>query len=231
MRDGKVACCWLDFGIPEPAQLKEFFAQIDAGRITGVRLQAFLRSKADNKNVSTLLADWQDFYRDLFGLEMDLSGLLVPTQRAGFDRLIVVAPRMNPQRLYDKCAELFPCWKYTDDDLDAIVQSDYTAESGPYAVWFRDRIEADEELKNLSAYQLKEEGIPGITLEERLLMELNYFRETGKHLDIRNITLCSASRYSGGRVPGVYCGGFGLKVDWSLPDDARGCLRSRAAVR
>ena len=182
--------------------------------------------------VLTGLADWQEFYRNLFGLEVDLSGLVVPAKKKGFDRLIVVAPGMTPQRLYDKCAELFTCWKWTNEDLDKIVRSERTAKDGAYAVWFRDTVEADEDLKNLSANYLKERDIPGITLEERFLMELKYFKETSSHLDIVNWTLCSGSRCSGGSVPGVLWRPYGrrLSVRWCFPEDSGPSLRSRRAV-
>jgi len=180
--------------------------------------------------VLTEITDWQQFYHDLFGLEIDLLGLSVPAKKKGFDRLVIVAQGMTLQRLYDNCVKLCPCWKWTDDDLDKIVQSERTAKDGTYAVWFRDVVEADEELKNLSANDLKEKGIPGITLEERLLMELKYFKETGNHLDIKSWTLCSGSRGSGGRVPGVGWGSGGLRVGWYHPDGAYDCLRSRRAV-
>jgi len=182
--------------------------------------------------VLTGLADWQGFYRDLFGLEVDLSGLVVPAKKKGFDRLIVVAQGMTPQRLYDKCAEFFPCWKWADEDLDRVVQSERTAKDGTYAVWFRDVVEADEDLKNLSANDLKTKGIPGITLEERLLYELKYFKETGGHLDIENITLCSGSRCSDGDVPEVGWVPVGrrLSVVWCHPVDSDPGRRSRRAV-
>ena len=180
--------------------------------------------------VLTEITDWQQFYHDLFGLEIDLLGLSVPAKKKGFDRLVIVVQGMTLQRLYDNCVKLCPCWKWTDDDLDKIVQSERTAKDGTYAVWFRDVVEADEELKNLSANDLKEKGIPGITLEERLLMELKYFKETGNHLDIKSWTLCSGSRCSGGGVPGVGWVSVRLRVDWYRPDDASGYLRSRRAV-
>ena len=180
--------------------------------------------------VLTEITDWQQFYHDLFGLEIDLLGLSVPAKKKGFDRLVIVAQGMTLQRLYDNCVKLCPCWKWTDDDLDKIVQSERTAKDGTYAVWFRDVVEADEELKNLSANDLKEKGIPGITLEERLLMELKYFKETGNHLDIKSWTLCSGSRYSSGRVPSVRWDSGGLGVGWYRPGGAHGSLRSRRAV-
>jgi hypothetical protein len=198
-----------------------------------VELQRIIEGRlGPGEEVSNLLASWQAFYRDLFGLEVDFSHLKVPAKKKGFDRLIVVAQGMTPQRLYDKCAELFPCWKWTDEDLDKIVQSERTAKDGAYAVWFRDGVEADEDLKNLSANDLEKRKIPGITLEERLLMELKYFKETGSHLDIENWTLCSGSRYSDGGVPGVGWGPVGrrLGVDWCHPGSSNPGLRSRRAV-
>ena len=215
---------------PTPAQLKEFFAQIESRRITKKRLQSFLRGEWED--ISVLLADWQQFYREVFGLEVDLLGLSVPWREKGSDRLIVVAPEMTPQRLYNKCVELFPCRKWTDDDLDKIVQSERTAKNGAYSVWFRDVIEADEELKNLSANDLKKKSIPGITFEERLLMELKYFKETDSHLDINNWTLCSGSRYSDGDVPEVCWDSDAREfhVFWYHPESSDSLLRSRRAV-
>ena len=179
--------------------------------------------------VLTGLADWQEFYRGLFGLEIDLSGLSVPGRKKGFDRLIVVAQGMTPQRLYDKCAEFFPCWKWVNQNLDECVQSERTAKDGTYAVWFREGVEADKDLKNLSANDLEKKLIPGITLEERLLMELKYFKETGGHLDIESITLCSGSRYSDGHVPKVNWNPVHrkLNVNWYLPENSNPNLRSR----
>jgi len=213
---------------PTPDQLKEFFAQIGSGRITKSRLQVFLCS--DEEDISSILKDWQKFYKELFGLEIDFSKLVIPVKKKGFDRLIVVAPGMTPERLYGKCKELFPSWKWTNDNLDKIVISERTAKNSAYAVWFQNTVEADENLKNLSAYILKDKNIPGITLEERLLMELKYFKETGKHLDINNITLCAGSRCSDGSVPGVFWDDVELRVGWCGTGDCSGDLRAREAV-
>ena len=177
-----------------------------------------------------LLADWQNFYRDVFGLELDFSNLSIPEKRAGFDRLLIIAQGMTPQRLYDKCKELFPCWKWTEKSLDEIVKSRRTSKDSAYAVWLRERVEADEELKNLSAEQLDEADVPGVTLEERLVYELKFFKKTGKHLDIVNITLCSGSRYGDGYVPRVGWSDGKMNVRWYDPDNARDFLRSRQTV-
>ncbi|MDI6602687.1 MAG: hypothetical protein QME57_01015 [Patescibacteria group bacterium] len=195
------------------------------------RLQVSLSGKKEK--ISALLTDWQEFYRSFFGLKVNLLELKVPESKNGFDRLIVVAQGMTPQRLYNECNKFFCCWKWTHKNLDEIIWSKRTAKDGAYAVWFQDVVEADENLKNLSADELKEKGIPGITLEERFLMGLKYFEETEKHLDVENWTLCSGSRYSNGLVPRVYWSqGFRklLVVGWCRSDYSLPRLRSRQAV-
>jgi len=182
------------------------------------------------KDLAALITDWQNFYREVFGLEVDFSGLKIPKSRKGFDRLLILAQGMTPQRLYDKCKELFPISKWTEKNLDEIVTSDRTAQNGAYAIWVRDRVEADKELKNLSANDLREKKVDGITLEERLVFGLKYFKETGRHLDKENVTLCSGSRYSHGYLP---CVNFNVgkgSVYYCAPDYYNDKLRSRSAV-
>lgn len=184
------------------------------------------------RNTLILKADWGLFYRDVFGLGLSLSGLVIPAHQPGFDRLLVIAQGMTPQRLFNKCTELFngKTRKYTDRNLDEIITSDRTAINGHYAVWVRDRQEADEENKNLSADQLKERGTVEITLEERMLYELKFFKETGDHLDKKNLTLCAGSRYPDGRVPSAYWDGGRFGVHWGYPYNHNGNRRSRSAV-
>lgn len=197
-----------------------------AGKIKAIFKQ---ESELVVSDISVLLSDWQNFYSEL-GIEADFSNLKIPEKQPGFDRLIIVAKGMTPQLLYDKCKELFPCWKWTDENLNKIVESERTAKNSAYAIWVRNRVEADEELKNLSADDLKNKNIPGITLEERLIYELKYFKETKNHLDVKNITLCAGSRCSDGRVPHVDWFFGRLELYWSssvLRDDG---LRARRAV-
>lgn len=96
-------------------------------------------------------------------------------------------------------------YQYVDDLDKDVMENDHDPyRDGNYAIQIKATVEADEENKNKSAKTLKEEGHQGMTLLERLLMELAYFLTTGQHLDIVNITLCAGSRYRGGGVPGVF---------------------------
>ncbi len=179
----------------------------------------------------SLVAEWDSFYRKP-GIYCDFSSVKIPADPGGFSRVSIMSKGMTPEKAYIFCAKHFPCWKYTDEDLDSIVTSDRSAKDAPYAIRIRDRVEADEELKNLSYNDLKAQNITGIILEERLIYELKYFKETGRHLDIHNWTLCSGSLYRDGRVPYVsWDSNYGrLIINWCYPDDAGDFLRARVAV-
>ena len=63
-----------------------------------------------------------------------------------------------------------------------------------------------------------------------MLMELDYFTETGNHLDVVNITLCAGSRDDDGGVPGCNWNGDGFRVYWRSVDSRNENLRVREAV-
>lgn len=116
---------------------------------------------------------------------------------------------------------------YSDEDLD----KQFPPPTELTTHYFKNVQEADEEFKNLSANDLKEK-FPDkkfITLRERLLLEIEYFKQTGNNLDVDNWTLCAGSRYTDGDVPDVGWSrrlgdvGFGF----CLPDNSRDVLRSR----
>ncbi len=176
-----------------------------------------------------LVADWRNFYRHL-GIKTDFLNLQIPKKQEGFDRLIIMAQGVTPQRAYDQCKELFPCWKRTGKNLDEVIDFSFqtrSAKNGPYAIWVRNRVEADKELQGLSANNLK---CQGITLEERLIYGLKFFKERNKHLDIQNVTLCSGSRFNDGHVPNVHRFVGKVCVGWYHAGNAGGGLRARQVV-
>jgi len=120
---------------------------------------------------------------------------------------------------------------YTDDLDKAVPTNDRDPSNGSYVIGFARNVEADKENKNLSANTLKSRH-KGITLLERLILELGYFLATRKHLDNENITLCAGSRGRDGYVPSVswYSDDREVYVFWYDPDISRAYLRSRSAV-
>ena len=207
-------------GKRDPEEVSQTFQAIIAGK----------RLVEATPTLQEMLADWANFYKEVYGLELDFSGITIPDRKPVFDRLLVIAQGMTPQRLFDKCKELFPSVKYTDRNLDEIIESDRTSKDGHYAIWIRDRVEADEENKNFSADDLKKRGSAEITFEERMLYEQKFFKETSDHPDKVSWTLCPGSRNSGGDVPYAGWSDSKFEVDWCYADDRNDDLRSRSVV-
>ena len=158
---------------------------------------------------------WEKFYKKVFGIKYDFSDIKIPKKKKGFNRLVIMAEGITIQQLYDKCNELFPCIKWTNKILDQIIASERTSKNGSYAILIRDEIEADDNLKNICAEGLEKENILGITIEEMLIYHLKYFEETGEHLDIKDITLCTGSRCSNNDdIIGISWWSGKLVIDW-----------------
>ena len=181
------------------------------------------------------IGEWKQFYAEYFGLE-DTETLMrdsqVPATKDGFGQIIVVQQGLTLNQVYTVCESKFNCWRYSHD-LDASVTQNDRTPTKDYAIWIRNgRFEADEELKNISADTLTDEKVKGITLLERLFLELGYFLATGNHLDVENVTLCNGSRFSDGGVPRVdwNADGRGVNVYWYGPSVSDARIRARAVV-
>ena len=172
------------------------------------------------------LADWVEFYHDEFGLKCDFSSLRIPERREGFDRLIVVEEGLFIEEAFQECAERFKSCKYYNAPLDKLcVHNDRGAQSGPYAIWVKDG--CAEDALEASAGWVKGR-LAGITLLERLLLELKYFSETGKHPDRfdqygyshhkSRVTVCSGSSDEKGCSPTVIWVDGNLLIQW-ISDD------------
>jgi hypothetical protein len=154
--------------------------------------------------VITDVERWQGFYKKFFNRDFDFSGVQIPERVEDFNRLIII-PGLSLEEVWTVHKRHFFCEKYTCSKLDdTIVYNDRNVAGGAYAIWVRDRVEADKETQGLSEDNLARQGLKGITLLERLIFGLKYFSETKKHLDQNGIvTVCSGSRDQDGYVPDV----------------------------
>jgi hypothetical protein len=178
--------------------------------------------------------DWAKVY-DILGMSVEYvefakSGIqdnpnlwVVPVVKGITCNKVVEALRKAGSKVYTYVEDL---------DKNVTVNDRDPNRDGSYTIGLAKNVEADEINKDKSANMLAEANHKGITLLERLLLELAYFLATGKHLDVKNITICSGSRDSGGYVPGVdwSSGHRGVHVSWYDPDNRSGSLRSRSAV-
>ena len=217
------------------SQLKDLFRQIDDGSLGGRHIQALLEHRDPFAGPSMELADhlarWQSIF-DEADITCDTSKVKIPDQQPGFDRLIIIPKGLTMNKTVEILRTKCDVWLYADDLDKAITKNDRSNKKATYAIWVRDRIEADEEYKNMSAKQIAEQGIDGITVLERLLYELMYFTETGKPLDVKCLTLCTGSRDADGNVPHVCWtpGHCKVRAGWSYPDNSDVNLRARAVV-
>ncbi len=141
-----------------------------------------------------MVKEWENFLKDCFPeKQFDLSGLDIPErtpeEEKEFTRLQFRSGSLSNETLFQKCKELFPTWKDTNESLDDVVIKKDVKDS---FIWVRNEEAADEKHKNKSADMIEKEGLKTENLSDRLLHELKYFKETGKHLDENTVTITSA---------------------------------------
>jgi hypothetical protein len=146
---------------------------------------------------------------------------------------ITDSPSLNTSDIIKQMKSKFSVW-LSNDDL-AFWDTNFPAPNKETTRYFKRLVEADPENADKSAEDCDKEGIQGITLRERLLMEIQHFDETGEHLDLKNVTLCSGSRdRASGNVPYVHFSrGFQqvfVLADWSFVRRRYPRLRVRSAV-
>ncbi len=183
-------------------------------------------------SIAEQLVMWRDFYAQIFGFVGDVESLnpKLPAEVQGFNWLVVVGRGMTLNVVLKELRRKMKVYTYTEDLEDGVPTNERTSEKGDYAVLIRDRIEADEELRNTSANQIEKKGIKTMTLLERLLLELFVFHFTGEHLDMKCYTICAGSRYSDGGVPSVvwYADDDELNIYWCNADDRNDNNAARA---
>ena len=174
--------------------------------------------------------DWQKFYKTHFNWDVDFSTLILPPCPGEGWRLILVAKGMTMNKAFDRCKALFKSWRY-NDNLDKAIPTNVRTANQHYAVWVRTGAEPDAEFLGKSTNQVDPTMKLGMTLLERIILEIKYFSETGSHLDIKGVTFCSGSRDSDGNVPSArWYGDDEFGVDWYYLGDSDSGRGIRQAV-
>ncbi len=188
-------------------------------------------------DIDAFRRDWERHFLKVYDRTVDLSGVQLPPFRQGFSWGIVRIPDLSAQEMFEILTHRFngKTWKWYPNIIDEALNSKFevrTTADGPYVVWLRDRVEADEEHKKCSTDDLIELGVNCITEPERIALE-GWFEErtNGSHLDIKNVTLSAGSRWSDGFVPNAYWyTGDGFCVSRCSVDRRLDFLRTREVV-
>ena len=239
---GKREMSLIDPKLVNPAQVGEMLSPIIAEvlKLNPEQIQYWIskKGKLQNEIHKIFLAassaepyffvQWLDLYREEFGIELNINKLQISKHQEN-TWIVPVHESLTEQIIYDACKKLFSCDKSVD--LSKVID---LHRKGTTVRRFKANVEADEEHKNKSANDLKKEGLEekSITLKEQMLLELWYFKTTGKHLDIGNWTLCNGSRDADGCVPRVrwFVDYRKFYVNWSDVDNSSDSLRARVAV-
>ena len=134
--------------------------------------------------------------------------------------------KKKTSEIFAECKARFTVYSWWSDKK---LDESFPPPKSPTTRYFEKTVEPSEKYANKSFLDMQKEGIPVITLRERLLMELQYFEETGTHLDLINTTLTGSIDVDGDAVrvcwdPGsewLYMGRYDLQR-------ANPSLRSRA---
>src|SRR3989338_8053612 len=124
-RGKKVAIC-LHCGASKPNR-KQFRKESETSILT-------------DADVQSQLVSWQNLYHEL-GITVDISKLKIPASQPGFTRLILVPEGMTSNKAIALLKKKMSVWQYTEN-LDTITSVRDTQMA--YAIWVRDRQEADE---------------------------------------------------------------------------------------
>lgn len=181
-----------------PHQLQRLFAAIDAGRINGTHVEAFLSHENPFKPGNFTL-NFDKMYQAM-GMNT-FKGRNTPMYTHWE---IPVYKGVTVRKAIKALQDLGVRVEIHADDLNngrnplrknTLINDRNPEKNGNYQVAFKKSVSHDDDFYGVPADTLKERNIQGITLLERLLLELGFFLETGSHLDLGGATLCSGSRY------------------------------------
>ncbi len=152
-----------------------------------------------------LLDSWKEFYSRYFNLQVELDLDIIPDYVQGYNRLIVVVPKINPDKLIRAMRIHFTKVRTEISDVTRIIISDErSASEFPYAIWVK-----DEDNPIWSDPQDSEKALPIGTLLECLLLPtetlleylLHFFKtwdESRRTLNVETSMLCTGTKMVGG---------------------------------
>lgn len=141
---------------------------------------------------------WESFYKKYFDLIVDLSDVKIPDYDEIFNWVLIIAQGITIDMVIKVIKKAMNAYSGIEDLLknDELINF-RDPKNGSYAVRCLKQIEASASLDEPKHYRRRKNiGRYRITALERLIMELVYFEETGRHLDNHGHTMCFGSFFS-----------------------------------
>lgn len=188
--------------------LGDLMIKMKYGVITPEHLRRFLNKEDPFLEPILSLDVVKDIYTDL-GIECIFPEVEIFPE--GNVWPVVVPKDMTPAKAYAIAKKLFPCWSYWEDGSpwdEEEIRNMEEAFAGEIAEkttirFFKADINANdrwnEDFAFIETVNIKEI----ITITERILLEVVYFKFTGEHLDTERstVTVCAGSHDSNNIVP------------------------------
>ncbi|MEQ1561234.1 MAG: hypothetical protein ABL899_00760 [Nitrospira sp.] len=152
--------------------------------------------------------EWEKFYLDHFDVSADFTDVVIPPKPSdGEWRPIFILKGLTMNQTLAAMQEKFKVWVRRECEevgLDAFVTFNARTTTASYAVWVRAGDEPDITHIGRSTRDADMSGRIGVTLLERMLLEMKYSADTGKNLDLIGATICTGSRDANGGVLIMY---------------------------
>ncbi len=160
-----------------------------------------------------LLDSWKEFYARYFNLQVEMNSDIIPDYLPGHNRLIVVAPTMNPDKVIRAMRIKFTKVRTEISDVTRIItsnereapkfSSDRENPTLPYAIWVKDEDNPTWEYQNDSKVLSIETLLEYLLLPTETLLEylLHFFKtwdESGRMLNVETTMLCAGTKMVGG---------------------------------
>jgi hypothetical protein len=181
-------------------------------RNKGVLQRAIADLLKDNhpKGIDDQIKDWTRFYADVFGRKIDTTGLIIPNETTELNGLVIIPKDMSIQEAWNAYEKEGILTRYDNqgefglDNLDEITQGHNDREpTESYALRIADAAESDKKPEDSDNGHNVTTTEPRMTLLERLLFGLKYYRNTGEHLDTETVTCCFGTTNLQGQRPVV----------------------------
>lgn len=155
--------------------------------------------------IKRLVEEWNDFYKKTFAgfAFSSLSPQVVPPRKPRLFNWLVLIP--YGIGMVEIC-EVLKRKNWVDEEIDfrSLVSDRYSFNCGSYGVWTPATFEAYDCFP--SGRRVRKRFSIGImTLEERLILELFWYRKEGKHLDSLRGTICSGSMDISNKTIPIVC--------------------------
>lgn len=183
------------------------------------------------KNQDQACLDWQLFYQEVLGLNVDFSGIRIPPGNPEFDLLAIMAEGTTLDRVYSAFEVRGLAYSRLPQNMKQAIKHDRDPANGSYAFWMRSSQESVDFLTSMSADDLWSKQIKTVTLLEYKLIELYRFvRQDGIHLDERGYVLCAGSSFQNGTIPDSRWHGDKSQEHCVLPKERYGFLAAREVI-